>query len=168
MENTSFTFIEIFKCIISFVGECVEKFSRSNEYAPYSAHNNKADCQRYGGKWLEYTNYLEKAPQHTSKLECEAASKDGIYYKWARPMGSIEEECLVLLDAPECKQAPWSRDNHLGNGMNAQPLSYKWQIPYFPSGQEQRCVLRIRLIFTAFLCVMSNFYFLIFRKTGYS
>jgi len=34
--------------------------------------------------------------------------------------------------------------NHLGNGRGGQPLSYKWKLPHFPSGNTHRCFLRIR------------------------
>lgn len=37
------------------------------------------------------------------------------------------------------------RSNHLGDARNrGNPQRYKWEIPYFPSRQSQRCVLRVR------------------------
>ena len=126
-------------------GECVEKWTNPNtEYSYFSQYNNQKDCEANKGLWLEFTNYLEKAQRFKNQSSCEAASKNGIRYGWGRPLGSMEKECLVLLDAPDCQQAPYSRDNHLGNGINAQHLSYKWTIPYFPSEEVQRCVIRIR------------------------
>ena len=72
-------------------------------------------------------------------------------YKWAIPYLSYalnrkQERCLVLLKAPECKPAPWSRHNHLGNGADLEPLRYDWIMPHFPHlGNERRAfVLRIR------------------------
>ena len=50
----------------------------------------------------------------------------------------------MLLKAPDCRQAPWSRSNHLGNGRDGVPLNYTWVLPYFPSMETQRCVFRIR------------------------
>jgi len=49
--------------------------------------------------------------------------------------------------APECMAAPWSRDNHLGNGRTGYANSYNWTIP---SGEDCadnnkcNCVLRLR------------------------
>eukprot|EP00731_Ephydatia_muelleri_P011705 Em0006g599a len=47
------------------------------------------------------------------------------------------------LEAPVCIKAPWSRDNHLGNGKSVpgHPNYYNWTIPNTPS---QSCVLRVR------------------------
>eukprot|EP00056_Hartaetosiga_gracilis_P022713 m.32523 g.32523 ORF g.32523 m.32523 type:complete len:769 (+) comp9789_c0_seq1:45-2351(+) len=50
--------------------------------------------------------------------------------------------------APECRQAEWTRVNHLGNGRNGQPVRYNWTLPFlsFPedSSVNHRCVLRLR------------------------
>jgi len=47
--------------------------------------------------------------------------------------------------APDCIQAPWTRENHLGNAAAAMghTLSYNWTLPSI-DGKEQRCALRIR------------------------
>ena len=45
------------------------------------------------------------------------------------------------LPPPDCRQADWSRDNHLGNGVGGFPLMYNWTIPNI---EEERCALRIR------------------------
>lgn len=42
---------------------------------------------------------------------------------------------------PECRPAPYSRDNHLGNGVDGVANTYNWTIPNTPS---PRCVLRLR------------------------
>ncbi|CBY35345.1 unnamed protein product, partial [Oikopleura dioica] len=57
-----------------------------------------------------------------------------------------EENCILLEKAPDCKMAPWSRPNHLGqtDDSNSFP-SYKWELPNFHGLLEsQECVLRIR------------------------
>jgi hypothetical protein len=57
------------------------------------------------------------------------------------------------LSAPDCLKSPWSRDNHLGNGitdvMSGHMNHYNWTLP--TGGQEDcigkddcRCVLRLR------------------------
>eukprot|EP00240_Pyramimonas_obovata_P001799 CAMPEP_0118933432 /NCGR_PEP_ID=MMETSP1169-20130426/11982_1 /TAXON_ID=36882 /ORGANISM="Pyramimonas obovata, Strain CCMP722" /LENGTH=503 /DNA_ID=CAMNT_0006876189 /DNA_START=93 /DNA_END=1600 /DNA_ORIENTATION=- len=49
------------------------------------------------------------------------------------------------LPPPECRLAEWSRDNHLGNGFDAQTASYNWTIPAPPPGADAMiCVLRVR------------------------
>lgn len=42
---------------------------------------------------------------------------------------------------PDCLPAPWSRDNHLGNGFDGNTNRYNWTIPNDPNPS---CVLRIR------------------------
>lgn len=44
--------------------------------------------------------------------------------------------------APECYQAPWSRDNHLGNGYYPFENSYNWTLPAVSTTEQ--CVLRLR------------------------
>jgi len=54
---------------------------------------------------------------------------------------------LVKLPAPECKEAPWSRHNHLGNGADLEPLRYEWTLPNFPhfgENEKRPFLLRIR------------------------
>ena len=61
------------------------------------------------------------------------------------------------LPAPLCKQADWSRVNHLGNGREGQPLMYNWTLPSVAdlasggaylysdaSGSYAKCVVRLR------------------------
>jgi len=124
--------------------ECVEKWRSSTEDRHYSKHNNKAACEEGGGVWTEFHNYLEKAPQFTTPDTCTGASNAEVTYIWGRPIYGTAAECLVALKAPWCKASMFSRVNHLGNGADLEPLTVNWQIPYFPSGDEQRCVLRIR------------------------
>ena len=53
-----------------------------------------------------------------------------------------EEKCLVLHPEIDCKKAPWSRANHLGNSDNNDFATYKWELPYLE--EEQECVMRMR------------------------
>jgi len=46
------------------------------------------------------------------------------------------------IGAPDCLQAPWNRDNHLGNGKAGYTNSYNWTIPSCIISDN--CVLRIR------------------------
>ena len=138
------------------LGECVEKFD-GGETRHYSKYNRQETCEENGGEWLMFHNYLEKAPQHTSQSACEAASGNGIRYFWGRPMNSREEMCLVALDEPACAQAPYTRDNHLGNGDGNKGVYYDWELPHFPSLKKQTCVLRIRCVMQ--FNSMSHLYF---------
>ena len=118
-----------------------------------SKYNNKADCEANEGKWINFHNYLEILPDKT-KDECKGES-----VIWAIPYRSEDidqlegkdpemwKKCLVKLTAPDCIEAPKTRTNHLGNGKGIVPVTYNWILPHFPSGQEQRCILRIRYVY---------------------
>ncbi|XP_071960552.1 protein DD3-3-like [Antedon mediterranea] len=43
--------------------------------------------------------------------------------------------------APICRENHWSRDNHLGNGINGQTNTFNWTVPEI---QHERCAMRIR------------------------
>jgi len=103
--------------------------------------------EKCGSSWTEFHNYLEITDKN--EQQCAAA---GSKYEWAVPFlnkVSKTKKCLLKLEAPECKAAPWSRHNHLGNGADdAEPLRYEWTLPHFPSmtqdGEKKPFVLRIR------------------------
>lgn len=121
-------------------GECIETKG-------WSRWRTQEDCQNNGGRWVALYNYLEKAPQYRIKADCERASNGAVQYIWGVPYDTSDfsqEECLVKLKAPDCLEAPWSRSNHLGNGVDGQALTYNWVLPYFPSAETKRCVFRIR------------------------
>ena len=141
-----------------------------------SKYNNKAECEANGGKWINFHNFLEILPDKT-KDECKGTS-----LIWAIPYRSEDidqlegedpemwKKCLVKLTEPDCIEAPRTRTNHLGNGKGIVPLTYKWTLPHFPSGQEQRCVLRIRYVIprsakTNVSCYSEHCYFLLPLKT---
>jgi hypothetical protein len=103
---------------------------------------------------------LEESPQYQTEAACKAASSTETPLIWAIPyrsedidnlkmvgndVGSLKR-CLVALAPPECRRAPYTRSNHLGNARGVVPARYDWVIPHFPSGNTQRCVLRLRLV----------------------
>ena len=45
------------------------------------------------------------------------------------------------IDEPDCRPAPWTRDNHLGNTLGGYASSYNWTIP---NDVHESCVLRLR------------------------
>ncbi|BFZ08632.1 hypothetical protein BsWGS_11671 [Bradybaena similaris] len=110
----------------------------------YGRYNNEANCKQNGGEWKQLYSYLEKAKDKRNEAACVATNVPGFTYKWAVPFDGTGPECLVLLDKPDCREAPWSRSNHLGNGIHGLPLNYTWTLPYFPSGKNKSCVFRIR------------------------
>lgn len=108
----------------------------------WSKYNNAKDCTDNNGKWMIFTNFLEKMPpQYNKEKSCQEA---GDRFVWGIPHGSDKPQCLVKLDEPYCGQAPWTRDNHLGNTPEGVTPNFTWTIPNFPSGHAQRCVFRIR------------------------
>jgi len=126
--------------------ECVENFRGSNEPAPYSSANNEGECQEKGGKWMAFHNYLEKVDGVTTEAACVAKNNPqfNIKYIWGFTHDDRKEHCLVALDQPKCEAADFSRVNHLGNSKGLKMLSYALDLPYFPSGKEQKCVFRMR------------------------
>ncbi|XP_060076266.1 protein DD3-3-like [Ylistrum balloti] len=125
---------------------CVEDYGDgSRKHA--SKWNNQEECVDNGGQWVAFHNYLEKAPAYTSEDQCTRQSAGGYTYIWAVPFDAqdvTKKECLIKLDAPNCRAADFSRSNHLGNGVDGTALKYDWTLPYFPSGNTKRCVFRIR------------------------
>lgn len=126
---------------------------KNNQWRHASEHNNKKDCEDKQGKWVEFHHYLEET--NLEKSQCTQLP-NGRRLIWGIPYRSENidqfkgdnpenwKRCLVSLSPPDCRQAPYSRSNHLGNGKGVVTLSYPWKLPYFPSGIEQKCVLRIR------------------------
>jgi len=133
-------------------GECVEKWAGSTQHRHYSGAETPENCEKVGGEWVDFHSYLEIHPTITTQSECEGASSKkvaGYTYKWAIPYrhsadNRLEKKCLVLLKAPECVEAPWSRHNHLGNGVDLKALRYDWKLPHFPHSSTQKFILRIR------------------------
>lgn len=94
---------------------------------------------------MVFTNFLEKM---SAKYKNEKSCRDaGARFVWGIPYGSDKPQCLVKLDEPYCGQAPWTRDNHLGNTPEGVAPNFTWTIPNFPSGHAQLCVFRIRYMY---------------------
>lgn len=45
------------------------------------------------------------------------------------------------LPPPECRETEFSRDNHLGNGVDGHPNLYNWTVPDI---EGKSCTMRIR------------------------
>ncbi len=50
--------------------------------------------------------------------------------------------------APDCRLAPYTRDNHLGNIYTGYPASYNWTLPTWVPTAE-RCAFRLRCVSAA-------------------
>ena len=109
-------------------GECIEEYQSTNPgvYKHASRWNNEADCVERGGQWYEFYDYKNILDQITSSADCTSVGTgiDSADLIWGYPKRFgverhqlPEEKCLVLPDALDCKQAPWTRANHLGNGI---------------------------------------------------
>ena len=144
--------------VISIVGECLEYYTNKGlGFRHASKFNQKQSCEANKGIWVEFSNYLEKTTYNT-KEDCKQANSTKSPLIWAIPYESdgidglkmtgndVEslKQCLVALEKPHCDLAPWSRDNHLGNGREGVPLNYTWVLPHFPSKTKKRCIFRIR------------------------
>ena len=143
-------------------GECLEYYNAQQKkgFRHASQYNHKEACEAGNGVWVEFSNFLEET-SHQTKAECQKANTTDVPLIWAIPyktqaidnmsgtnMDSYKK-CLVALTEPDCKLAPWSRDNHHGNGREGVPLNYTWVLPHFPysSNIKQRCVFRMRYNF---------------------
>ena len=138
----------------------MEKYSDGRSWKHTSVHNNRKECVGGGGKWTEFSQFLHILSQHKTKAACEAASTAKVPLIWAIPYRSEDLDrmdidpnkwykCLAKPHPPDCKEAPHSRPNHLGNGEGVKALTYDWVLPYIPqSGTKKeeyfKCVLRMR------------------------
>jgi len=134
--------------------ECVQNFNNGPE-AHYSFAETEAKCNAVGGKWREFHSYLEKLTEDNGNPPTDLAGCQALARKKNIPTSKVifefaifgkQRECLVKLEKPDCVLANYSRDNHLGNvdGDSLQTNVYNWELPNFPSGDNQRCAFRMR------------------------
>eukprot|EP00117_Sycon_ciliatum_P002040 scpid46540/ scgid7447/ Protein DD3-3 len=121
--------------------QCYDNYNQQ-DMKHYSRWNNRADCLKNSGNWLYNRTVLETLSASTLTA-CRTQNTTGNVF-WGKVFEADPDVCYVLPAPVDCQAADWSRVNHLGNGRDGQPLSYKWQLPRFPSGKEKRCVLRVR------------------------
>ncbi|WAR25145.1 DD3-like protein [Mya arenaria] len=84
-----------------------------------------------------YKNNVPYIPNN--KEECESFTyppndPNGVRGEW-------KELPAHGLPAPECRETQFTRDNHLGNGLDGNPNRFNWTLPNI---DEEKCVLRIR------------------------
>jgi len=80
-----------------------------------------------------------------TQAECEAISYYDPMYNQTK-FGTWMYSPPFGLPAPECREAQWSRDNHLGNvpGSNGQHASFNWTIDPKNVVISERCAMRLR------------------------
>lgn len=83
----------------------------------------------FGAKNYPVDNNNQRQQAANNAKDCLAQGGTWTYYP---PKG---------VPPPVCERAPFSRDNHLGNGLDGHANRYNWTIPNTPS---PNCVLRIR------------------------
>lgn len=133
---------------------------------------------RYGFECTEekdYYPYWHPSPWKDVAVLVDSKSQCGFYQKnsqnvlaknfcngttTAAKAANNERDCLTAagtwatvpawgIGKPDCLEAPWNRDNHLGNGVDGATNSYNWTLPKSNtedciSTGDCACVLRIR------------------------
>ncbi|XP_028415089.1 protein DD3-3-like [Dendronephthya gigantea] len=139
-------------------GECLEKYNGGEKFKHYSRYNNPTDCKANGKDWIVFRSFIDIKDEYKNKASCEQATTKDVPLVWGVPykselVDSLEldpvtkkpkEFCLVQPPELDCKVSPVSRPNHLGNVVDSYAMNYTWIIPYFPSQNQKRCVVRIR------------------------
>ncbi|KAK3607199.1 hypothetical protein CHS0354_008883 [Potamilus streckersoni] len=83
-------------------------------------------------KYQIYTFPKKSLPNN--KEDCEKTTVNSIRGVWI-------EFPTHGLPQPDCRETEFSRDNHLGNGLDGSPNLYNWTLPNI---DETKCVFRIR------------------------
>jgi len=135
--------------------ECPEE----RDYYPYWYPTPWIDAA-YLTDHTESCEYFKTGSQNTATVyKCDGLvqNDDDTYITQAEctANGGTWVPYTKALPAPECKQAPWSRTNQLGNSAEgSEPANYTWTLPTFSTptdyttyGQtypSKRCVARLR------------------------
>jgi len=117
--------------------ECPEErdyypYWHPSEWKDIAILSNKLDrCEYYKAESqnVKAKNFCKNKPEFNNELEC---TKGGGNWTANEPWG---------IPPPDCLQAQWSRDNHLGNTRTGFPAMYNWTVP---NDVHENCVLRIR------------------------
>jgi hypothetical protein len=98
--------------------------------------------------------YQQNSQNTVSKGFCQASSAPGIQTAQNNPTDCTAQANQWVqqpawgLSAPVCDFVPWSRENHLGNGVDGFPNTYNWTLPQgvesCVSSDTCTCVVRLR------------------------
>lgn len=126
--------------------ECTEE----RDYYPYWHPSEWLDIAVITSEPDRCEYYKEESQNVKAKYEC--LTEDGDPAE-ANNEVACEREGAVWtkvdswgLDPPDCLEAPWQRDNHLGNTETGRTTRYNWTVPtQLPKGASgDACVLRVR------------------------
>lgn len=115
----------------------------------YDRWITETTCTENGGSWVMFHSFLEVIEAAGDEGECnnyKSKDKRNTITWMSLRSDSSEKKCVVQAPAPKCGQAPWTRVNHLGNSIDTNGNASRIEIdmPYFPSGIEKRCIMRLR------------------------
>eukprot|EP01112_Ceratiomyxa_fruticulosa_P017518 TRINITY_DN5471_c0_g1_i1.p1 TRINITY_DN5471_c0_g1~~TRINITY_DN5471_c0_g1_i1.p1 ORF type:complete len:539 (-),score=114.10 TRINITY_DN5471_c0_g1_i1:150-1766(-) len=134
--------------------ECQEE----RDYYPYWAPSPWKDIVVFANSQANCALYVSQSQNVAPKGYCTVTPAQA-----GQAVPSTQAECLTKtggvwnvapahgIPPPDCQQAPWSRDNHLGDGLAAGSTNgYNWTLPTADtedcasSASGCNCVLRIR------------------------
>jgi hypothetical protein len=117
--------------------------------------NMKYKCKAAGANPNSPAAYTGNTAAIQALTPADCATAQGVWTGYTHGMSTTDPRERVIV-----QQMPWTRDNHLGNGRDGQPISFNWTLPDFDSltaGGAQakvakfgaasnyiKCVLRIR------------------------
>jgi hypothetical protein len=122
------------------------EFGSHNIQANSQNNNDRMRCSYSGGDDAVFT----AVAQINTKIACDALTATNAAVTWKAFTFGIAE--------PTCGQGPWSRSNHLGNGIDGQTNHYNWTLPVVDTtaangigkysqiyqNEVAKCILRIR------------------------
>lgn len=131
------------------LARCVVDEGTANRPRTYGRSITEADCDTEDGTWVTFHSYLEILEDVANEAACEAAAaadtRNKISWMVLRS-DETEEHCVVQAPELDCADAPWTRVNHNGNSPDAAGNASRYEsvLPHFPSGDDKRCVMRLR------------------------
>jgi hypothetical protein len=121
--------------------ECPEE----RDYYPYWHPTPWRDIAIMTGNVSRCDYYQAESQNVKNKGECYSAANVFLQYNnrddCVANKGTWKDSGAWNIPAPECIQAPYNRDNHLGNGVGGETNAYWWTIP---NHVNDACVFRLR------------------------
>jgi hypothetical protein len=121
--------------------ECPEE----RDYYPYWHPTPWRDIAILTGNVSRCAYYQAESQNVKSKGECYSAANVFLQYNnrddCVANKGTWQDSGAWGMSPPECLQAPYNRDNHLGNGVDGDTNAYWWTIP---NHINDACVFRLR------------------------